>query len=225
MRGCRWLWISTCCTALLMSSPCWTHAGGQAGAAPAARGTPNEDKRDKQAPFAALGVDAQASAGKTSATIHRVQAGEPGTDGWYAARSAEGRFSVRLPNKYNDFAIHSRDNGQVGTLHLLSSVTAQGCKFVALFTTDQQGIIDRFKKDLELSRSEKSLSVSTYKNHIALESTVTARGSDGMGIAVTRRILAPHGLFMMVVTCPIAQAEYAKGNARRFFDSLSWESD
>jgi hypothetical protein len=208
-----------------MSPACRTHANDRPGAAAADGNTSRDDKDDKRGPSAALGVDTQASAGKPSSTIHRVQAGEPGEDGWYSARSTGGRFSVKLPNKYNDVAIHSRENGLVGTLHMLSSVTGQGCKFAALFTTDHRRVIDRFKRDLELSQTEKSLSVSKYKNHVALESTTTARGSDGMGIGMTRRILAPDGLFMMVVSCPIEQAEYAKGNARKFFDSLNWESE
>src|SRR5262245_46057780 len=37
--------------------------------------------------------------------MHRKQAGEPDATGWMLAKSTEGRFSVKMPIRFNDFTV------------------------------------------------------------------------------------------------------------------------
>jgi hypothetical protein len=159
-------------------------------------------------------------------TLHQVQAGERGDDGWYAARSTEGRFSVRLPNKYNDGTIREASGhaATAGTIYMLSAVADCGCKWVATLAKDHPGIMGAFKQDLERPRRDKSIVASTYKGRVAVEFSA-ARGSDGTGIAIGRKVLAPDGVLVLSVICPVDQGEYARRDLKKFLDSLAWDSD
>jgi hypothetical protein len=207
--------ILTCGAALFLTTACQIRSNDPADAGRAS------------GPARSLAALARRADPKPSLTMHRVQAGERGEDGWYAARSTEGGFSVKLPNKYNDGTIHSKgkDGSGAGTLYMLSSVADQGCKLVALFAKDHRRVMEKFKKDLAAARDDKRIQVSTYKTRVAIASVTTMTGSDGTGVGMERRVLAPNGVLAMTVTCPIDRSEYARANARKFFDSLSWESD
>ena len=62
--------------------------------------------------------------------MHRVQAGNPGVDGWYDAASTEGSFAVKLPGPFNDFTFESpNDFGKRSKTYAVGLKTAEGLRF------------------------------------------------------------------------------------------------
>jgi hypothetical protein len=75
--------------------------------------------------------------------FHRRLAGEPDKDGWYEARSTEGKFIVALPAPFNDFTQTgaSRDGGRI-VHHVVGTMTPMRVKYLAsvIVSTDNKAL-------------------------------------------------------------------------------------
>ena len=75
-------------------------------------------------------------------TMHRVGAGVPDAAGWYEARSTNGRFRVRLPDRFNDFQIAAKtEDGRDAVTHNVGTVLPDGKRYVA-FCIDSAKVTD-----------------------------------------------------------------------------------
>jgi len=64
--------------------------------------------------------------------IHRMHAGRAGRDGWYAARSTGGGFTVSTPTAFNDITVSRRDaDGMLVTTHMVASSDFAGGRYSA----------------------------------------------------------------------------------------------
>jgi hypothetical protein len=64
--------------------------------------------------------------------IHRMHAGRAGRDGWYAARSTGGGFTVSTPTAFNDITVSRRDpDGTIVTTHMVASSDFAGGRYSA----------------------------------------------------------------------------------------------
>src|SRR5262245_55810108 len=64
--------------------------------------------------------------------MHRVQAGELDASGWTTAKSTEGRFSVRMPLKFNDFTVtESKPDTPVKRAFTVGARSSEKIAFVA----------------------------------------------------------------------------------------------
>ena len=67
-----------------------------------------------------------------SRVMHRIEAGDRGPDGWFLAQSTKGKFSLKLPVKFNDFSVGpmTLTTGGVAEAHILGGVDQEtGAKF------------------------------------------------------------------------------------------------
>ena len=64
--------------------------------------------------------------------MHRQQAGEPDASGWMLAESTEGRFSVRMPIRFNDFTVvETNANAPAERTHTIGARSSEGIAVVA----------------------------------------------------------------------------------------------
>jgi len=64
--------------------------------------------------------------------IYRMHAGKPGRDGWYAARSTGGGFTVSTPTAFNDITVGRHDaDGMLVTTHMVASSDFAGGRYSA----------------------------------------------------------------------------------------------
>lgn len=92
----------------------------QAASAPAAQA----ESQALAAPAPPTAVDPEVPDG---VTMHRIAAGTPDATGWYAARSAAGRFEILLPGPFNDFTVED----STSRAECLGTLLATGVKFGA----------------------------------------------------------------------------------------------
>lgn len=98
---------------------------------------------------APLAASAEGGApGNDRLVMHRIQAGTPDKNGWYDARSTGGKFRVRLPLPFNDYAV--RGTSDEPPVWAIGSKSSEGFKFSAVRTSkavkDPAGELDRFSK-------------------------------------------------------------------------------
>jgi hypothetical protein len=70
-------------------------------------------------------------AGAQEMKMHRKMAGQPDPSGWMLAASTEGRFSVRLPLKFNDFTTHEPYPSPVNRTYAVGARSSDETAFVA----------------------------------------------------------------------------------------------
>jgi len=67
--------------------------------------------------------------------IHRVQAGQPGEDGWCLAKPTRGAFSIMLPGQFADTMVKSKTpTGGTGVMHTVAAKSSYGVEFTVLQT-------------------------------------------------------------------------------------------
>jgi hypothetical protein len=156
-------------------------------------------------------------------TMHRVQAGEPDAAGWMAAASTEGRFSVRLPLKFNDFTVAESDpKAPVLRTHVVGSRSQEGIKFSASRLVYRRGaesaqhFFARFEKGQLGTKPERVTPLQVAGKRavdVVLKSAAT--------VAYQRVVLLDADLLLLVIEAPRSHESTAREYVAPFFDSLS----
>ena len=156
-------------------------------------------------------------------TMHRVQAGEPDASGWVTAASTEGRFSVRLPLRFNDFSL-IEPNPKASTLRTFSvgAKSQEGIKFSATRIVYRQGaesakhFFSRLEKGQDLGAAPESVT----PHRIGGRRTVDLTLKQASAVSYQRAVLLDSDLLLMVVESPRSHDATAHQLAAPFFDSL-----
>lgn len=161
--------------------------------------------------------------------IHRVQAGQPGEDGWCLAKSTRGNFSVMLPGQFADTMIKApTPKGGIGVMHTVATKSAYGVEFSVLHSevigelpdeSPVEGMIERFKElGANLNRTDM-----IFAGRPAVRMRVSAKGVAAEIIHVD----ATNGNHMLSVQARPPQPDNPKLEAdiERFFLSFKILND
>lgn len=146
--------------------------------------------------------------------IHRIQVSNLHKSGWHLAESTQSKFSVLLPNLFNDGTV----NESTGTVHLLTSGSSNNqIKFLAMHAQNNcKHMINKFKEDLKKGHLEHR---EFYKNDALYGSTIIS-GRDGDGYSVSFRVLNKNGLYSLMISAPTTLISKVKEMENKFFNSL-----
>jgi hypothetical protein len=156
-------------------------------------------------------------------TMHRQRAGAPNADGWYDAKSTEGRFSVSLPIPFNDFTLRAKEkDGAEVVSYVIGSTSKEGFKFSAteMLNTrrtrefDARAYVEKFKADKRNTVSNETLF--EVDGHSAVQFHV----SNAQQSAYMRAIVVPPGVLLLIVEYPTRLERDVISLVRHFFDSL-----
>jgi hypothetical protein len=156
-------------------------------------------------------------------TMHRTQAGELDATGWTTAASTHGRFSVRLPLKFNDFTVAEADAGsKVDKIFTVGTRSSEGLKFVASrmtyrkpgAATDFFGAAERREGFAAKASQHRKLD---YRGFRAVEILISERGA----VLYQRLVLAGPDLISLTLEAPREHDALARDLLPRFFDSLA----
>jgi hypothetical protein len=155
--------------------------------------------------------------------MHRKQAGEPDKSGWMLARSTEGRFSVRLPLKFNDFTVTETDpNAPAARTYTVGARSSERIAVVATRIAYRKGAaaakeyFARFEKGQGLGAAPESVTPRRIGTLRAVD-LVLKRPAD---VVYRRVVLLDAGLLLMSVEAPRERDATAQQLAATFFDSL-----
>jgi hypothetical protein len=173
------------------------------------------------------GLSIAGAAAAQDMKMHRKQAGEPDPSGWMLAQSTEGRFSVRLPIKFNDFTVSEKDprspSSRVFTVGVRSS---EKIALVASRIEYRQGAASakqyfaKFEKGQDLGAKPESVTPRKLGPLRAVDVAVK-RAAD---VAYYRVVLLDADLLMLTVEAPREHDATAQQLAATFFDSLQVEA-
>ncbi len=168
------------------------------------------------APGAALGEGASKN---DDLVMHRVQAGTPDKDGWYEARSTEGRFRVRLPIPFNDFTVRPATKDDVA-LDVIGSRSSEGFKFSAVrmhkTVPDAAAELERFSRELRAGNKGAAARKLDHRGRPAVELEVPGKPTS----AAMREIVAADGVFLLTVEYPTERRAEVARLIPAFFASL-----
>ncbi len=155
--------------------------------------------------------------------MHRKQAGEPDKSGWMLAASTEGRFSVQLPLKFNDFTVvESNPSAPANRTHTVGARSSERIAVVATRIEYRKGAaaakeyFSRFEKGEGLGAKPESVTPAKAGALRAVD-LVLKRPAD---VLYQRVVLLEAGLLLMNVEAPREHDATAQQLAARFFDSL-----
>jgi hypothetical protein len=164
-----------------------------------------------------------APAGAQEMKMHRKQAGEPDKYGWMLARSTEGRFSVRLPLKFNDFTIVEKDpKAPVARSYTVGAKSSESIALTATRVDYRKGAASakeyfaRFEKGEGLAAKPESV-VPRKMGALRAVDLVVRRPA---GVSYQRIVLLDAGLMMMSIEAEQKHEAVMKQFAPPFFDSL-----
>ncbi len=170
------------------------------------------------APGAARG-DGAAKVKDDNLVMHRVQAGTPGKDGWYEARSTEGRFRVRLPIPFNDFTVRPATKDDVA-LDVIGSRSSEGFKFSAVrmhkTVPDAAAELERFSRELRAGAKAAVARRLEHRGRPAIELDVPGQPTS----AAMREIVVPDGVILLTVEYPTERRAEVAPLIPMFFASL-----
>jgi hypothetical protein len=155
--------------------------------------------------------------------VHAIGAGEPGADGWVAARSEQGGFTVELPGRYNDATISGKSvKGNTVLTHIIGMNIPGRGKFSATRMQGGDAPADdaTAKAAMENMGNDNRPPASVTKNEQA--------GGVAYEVAVGRpdmsarlRCFARDGsLYMMIVEFPPDAPASISADIKRFFGSI-----
>jgi len=156
-------------------------------------------------------------------TMHRKNAGDLDASGWTTAASTMGRFSVRLPLKFNDFTMQMPPTDvNVAAIFGVGGKTTEGIKFVA------QRIVYRRDDGAPqfFSRIAKGEGFQAKVTVLGIVENRDRRSVDLMlendqTVARLRYVLTDRSIVYMVVEIPRAHSTLVSdGMVQRFFESL-----
>jgi hypothetical protein len=166
---------------------------------------------------------AAGAAGAQEMKMHRKQAGEPDASGWMLAASTEGRFSVRLPMKFNDFTVTEKDPGApAARTHTVGIRSSERIALVATRIEYRKGaqsareFFARFEKGQGLGAAPESVKPLKLDAGRAVD-LVLKRPAD---VSYQRVVLLQSDLLMLMVDAPREHDATAQQLAAAFFDSL-----
>lgn len=151
--------------------------------------------------------------------MHRVQAGTPGKDGWYDARSTAGRFRVRLPIPFNDFTVRPATKTDVA-VDVIGSRSSEGFKFSAVrmrkAVPDAAAELERFSRELRAGNKAAVARKLDHRGRPAVELEVPGQPTS----AAMREIVAADGVFLLTVEYPTERRAEVAPLIPVFFASL-----
>jgi hypothetical protein len=155
--------------------------------------------------------------------MHRKQAGEPDQSGWMLAASTEGRFSVRLPLKFNDFTVAEKNpDAPAARTHTVGARSAEKITLQATRIEYRKGAaaareyFSRFEKGQAQATTTESVTPRKVGAQRAVD-LVLRKGAD---VAWQRVVLLDKDLLMLTVDSPKEHEAVSRQLAEKFFDSL-----
>ena len=166
---------------------------------------------------------AAATAGAQEMKMHRKQAsGEADQSGWMLAASTGGRFSVRLPLKFNDFTVAEAAEAPAALTHTIGARSSEGIAFVATRiayrrrAASAQEYFARFEK----GQGQTAVPASVTPRQVGPLRAVDLVFRGPGAVSYQRVVLLEHDLLMLSVESPSAHDAATQGLAAKFFDSL-----
>jgi hypothetical protein len=168
-----------------------------------------------------------AGAAAAQMTMHRQQAeGAPDEKGWMLARSSLGRFSVRMPMKFNDFTVTEKDPGAPSLrTHTVGIRSSERIALVATRieyregTAAAKGFFERF----ETGRGFGVTPESVRQRKIGAQRAVDAVIRRGADVSYQRVVLLDADLLMLSVEAPKEHEALALELSAKFFESLRFD--
>lgn len=156
-------------------------------------------------------------------TMHRQSAGNLDSTGWTDAASTQGRFSVRMPLRFNDFMMRMPDTeAQLETLFGIGGKTVEGIKFVAQrFVYRKKDAASHFFARIQggigFNTKPNSLKSHSFQGHPAVDLQLNNERATGH----MRYILMDDSLIYLIVEVPDESRSMVPIRlVRQFFDSL-----
>lgn len=157
-------------------------------------------------------------------TMHRLQAGEPDASGWMLAASTKGGFSVKLPLRFNDFAVADSDPASPTPLvFAVGTKSSEGIKFSATRLTYRKGAqaaqeyFTRFERGADFNPKPERIT----KHKVGERPAVDLLLGNAASVSYQRAVLLGADLLLLIVEAPREHAALAQQFAQPFFDSLA----
>jgi hypothetical protein len=174
--------------------------------------------------FLSVSLLAGTAAAQDNLKMHRKQAGaDPDAAGWMLAKSTEGRFSVRLPLKFNDFTLTESNPGAPAARTFV--VGMRSSEKIALTATrivyrkgaaSAREYFARFEKGEGLGAKPESVKPLKVGDLRAVDLALK-RGAD---VSYQRVVLLDSDLLLMIVEAPREHDAIVQKIYPAFFDSL-----
>ncbi|SRR6266511_2300358 len=158
-------------------------------------------------------------------TMHRIQAGELDATGWTTAQSTEGRFTVRLPLRFNDFTVAETDpNSVAAKTFAVGAKSAEGIKFSATRVTYRKpgAAANRFSQ-IENGEAFPTKPTSIKKIQHRGFKAVDVTLSNSSSVAYQRVLLVGPDIVTLIVEAPLPQRDLAMRLVPTFFESVTIE--
>jgi hypothetical protein len=154
-----------------------------------------------------------------SIIMHRSSAGELDKTGWAEAKSTEGKFSVRLPNVFNDFSTRAGESQNPVDRMFVVGTVVDGVKFAAAkisyLTPDAvRQYYEKFVSGETFPKGKRN--VGEYKGFPFVDITV----SDDKAAANMRVLLIGQSIINLTIEGPLAKAAIGERVKSTFFESL-----
>ena len=170
-----------------------------------------------------LGLALVVPAAAQEMKMHRKQAGEPDASGWMLAASTEGRFSVSLPLKFNDFTVVEKDQSAPAVrTHTVGARSSEKITLQATRIEYRKGAAaaKEYFSRFEKGQAQASATESVTPRKVGALRAVDLALRKGSDVAYQRVVLLDKDLLMLTVDAPKEHEEIARQLAARFFDSL-----
>lgn len=154
--------------------------------------------------------------------MHRKQAGEPDKSGWMLAASTEGRFSVRLPIKFNDFTVVEVPEAPAERTHTVGARSSEGVTFQAtrnVYRKERASAKEHFAR-FEKGQGQTAKPVSVTPLQVGPLRAVDLVFRGPTAVRYQRVVLLDSDLLMLSVESPAEHSAAVQALAARFFDSL-----
>jgi hypothetical protein len=154
--------------------------------------------------------------------MHRKQAGEVDSTGWMLAASTQGRFSVRLPIKFNDFTVVEVPEAPAARTYTVGARSSEQIAFVAtrIVYRKQRASAQEYFARFEKGLGQAATPVSVTPRRIGALRAVDLVFRGPTAVNYQRVVLLDSDLLMLSVESPAEHQAAAQDLASRFFDSL-----
>lgn len=152
--------------------------------------------------------------------MHRTQARERASSGWYLANSTNGRFSVLLPLPFNDFSVPGNGKTGVSRIEVVGTKSGEGIKFIAnrIFYEKEKLIKHYFANFAEGKVfPEARRRMIKVKNYPAVDIAISNSNSGSM----QRAIMTTDSIILLIVEWPNEYEKTARALADNFLTSIN----